>query len=103
MVRPLFRGWLFLPLLVLLDHALAGQAVCAEVGRVFTVSPPVLPHVARLYESLLTDRAEVVPLAGVRGRVSLPMSPLHEGPAATGADKLLPSPVIPQMVLVRRT
>ena len=94
MVRPLFLGWLLLPLLVLLDHAPAGQAVCAEVCRVFTVSPPVLPHVARLYDSLLTDRAEVVPLTGVRGSVSLPMSPLHEGPAAIGADKLFPSLVV---------
>ena len=62
----------------------------------------MLPYVARLYERLLTDRADVVPLAGVRCRVSLPMRPLHEGLAAIGADKLFPSLVVLHVVLVRR-
>ena len=87
MVRPLVRGRLLLSLLVFLGHVPAGKAVCEEVGHVFTVSPQVLPHVARLYESLLTDRADMVPLAGVRCRVSLPMRPLHEGLATIGAEK----------------
>ena len=102
MVRPLLWGRLLLPLFVFLGPVPVGQAVCTEVGRIFTVGPKVLPHVTRLYESLLTDQADVVPLAGVRCCVSLPMRPLHEGLGAIGADKLFPSLVVPHVVLVRR-
>ena len=39
------------------------------------------------------------PLAGVRGRVALQVRLLHEGLAAIGADKLLLSLVVTQVVL----
>ena len=78
-----------------LDVTLAAHSL----DRVFAVSPHVLPHVAWLYESLLTDRADMVPLAGVCGRVALQVRLLPEGLAAIGADKLLLSLVVTQVVL----
>ena len=72
-----------------------------EVDRLFAVSPQVLPYVAWLYEKLLTIRAYVVPFAGVHGLMALQVRLLHEDLVAIGADKLLLSFVVPQVILKR--
>ena len=64
------------------------------------VSPQVFPHVPGLYEGLGTDRAGVLPLASVNGRVASQVGLLHEGLAAVLTDKLLLAQVSSQVVLV---
>ena len=95
MVRPLVGLRLLLPLLLLLlqprralhprraARVVAGEEVrrgnfrMRRIGRrdsldaFFAVSPHVFPHIPGLYESLLTHRADMVPLPRVSGRVPL--------------------------------
>ena len=64
------------------------------------VGPQVFPHVPGLYEGLGTDRAGVLPLPRVSGRMASQVGLLHEGLPAVLADKLLLSQVSSQVVLV---
>ena len=94
--------WLLPSYFSILSSSLSSQVWPPAVGEVdllFAVNPHVLPYVAWLYEKLLTIRAYVVPFVGVRGRVAPQVRLLHEGLAAIGADKLLLSLVVTQVVL----